>query len=255
MFCTAGHIDCIAFALEHPHGRGVAGFELAAAVTGGHLACIKLMVAHANPERPLILAETKCARNEDPARPRIRGPAGPAQLRCVQHILDAGLSIHTGTLILAARNGDLDYVRFLHSRGVRLWDHAQEEEPEDFGTSCFSCKCLAHQAERCAERNAIALPCKPEDASHMLSALRYGWAMGAPLTPVMEEVLAAQRMSTHAVLLCFHVATGLSQGEGSVEQRAAWSAMGRVPMELIEEILILAELEIPELLHRGLPGN
>ncbi len=132
-------------------------------------------------------------RIKDSATARIREPVGAAKLRCVQHILDAGLSIHPGTLILAARNGDVGYVRFLHSRGVPLWDDAQEEEEQVLGTCCFSCKCWVCQAERCARRNAIALPCSPADAAHMLSALRYGWVMGGPLTPVMEEMVRAQR--------------------------------------------------------------
>jgi hypothetical protein len=87
----------------------------------------------------------------------------------------------------------------------------------------------------------------------MLSALRYGWVMGAPLTSVMEEVFVDQRRSTRGLLLSFHVAARLSQGEGSGERRAAWSAMGAVPVELIENILVLADFEIPESLRRGLP--
>jgi hypothetical protein len=70
----------------------------------------------------------------------------------------------------------------------------------------------------------------------------------------MEEMFRAQRMSTRAVLLCFHGATRLSQGEGTVEQQAAWSAMGAVPQELIEDILVLGELEIPESLGHRLPN-
>jgi hypothetical protein len=87
----------------------------------------------------------------------------------------------------------------------------------------------------------------------MWTALRYGGLMGAPVSPAMEELFEAKRRSTCAVLLCFHVATGLSQGEGAVEQLAAWSGMRRMPMELIEKILVFAELEIPESLRRALP--
>jgi hypothetical protein len=69
----------------------------------------------------------------------------------------------------------------------------------------------------------------------------------------MEAFFKAQRCSTRTVLLSFKVATRLSQGEGAVEQLAAWSAMGGMPMELIEKILVFAELEIPESLRRALP--
>ncbi len=77
----------------------------------------------------------------------------------------------------------------------------------------------------------------------MYTALLYGALMGAPMSPAMEEMFKTQRKSTRAVLLYFHVATGLSQGEGSEEQRAAWSCMGRIPLGVIEKILLLADLE------------
>jgi hypothetical protein len=37
--------------------------------------------------------------------------------------------------------------------------------------------------------------------------------------------------------------------------RAAWDVMGRMPIELLENILVLADFEIPESLRRGLPGT
>jgi hypothetical protein len=74
----------------------------------------------------------------------------------------------------------------------------------------------------------------------------------------MEEMFKSQRQSTRAVLLCFHVATRLSQVhhvEGSEGQRAAWTCMGRIPLGVIEKVLLLADLEIPESVRRGLPEN
>jgi hypothetical protein len=79
--------------------------------------------------------------------------------------------------------------------------------------------------------------------------------MGAPVTSLMEEVFKAKRRATRAMLACLHVATALSQGKGTVERKAAWSVMGRIPLELIDEILLRADLEIPESLRRGLPGG
>jgi hypothetical protein len=87
----------------------------------------------------------------------------------------------------------------------------------------------------------------------MWEALRYGWEWGAPVTPLMEEVFEAKRRATRAVLSCFHVASGLSQGMRTPEHKAAWSAMGHIPLELIDNILLLAGFEIPESLRRGLP--
>ncbi len=154
-------------------------------------------------------------------------------------------------------------VRALHGRGVSLWDQAWEAENDEptiqplgeGGGDATSqpCPCTSCEVRRCAVRNIILLPRKPERASHMWEALRYGWAMGAPLTPAMEEVFAAQRSSTRAVLLSFHVALRLSQGKGASKQKAAWKGMARMLIDLIEEILVLAGLEIPELVRRPLP--
>jgi hypothetical protein len=94
-----------------------------------------------------------------------------------------------------------------------------------------------------------------EYADSVWAALRYGWVMGAPVTPVMEEVFEAQRAATRATLCCFHVASRLELGDGTSEQQDAWGAMGRVPMDLIEKILLGAHFEIWETLHRTFLGK
>jgi hypothetical protein len=45
----------------------------------------------------------------------------------------------------------------------------------------------------------------------------------------------------------------MSRGEGCRQKKAAWAAVGRMPIELIEKILLLAKLEVPESIHHGLP--
>jgi hypothetical protein len=80
----------------------------------------------------------------------------------------------------------------------------------------------------------------------MWKVLMYGAAHGAPVTPAVAELLGAQRSATRAVLLSFHVATRLSEGEGTPKQKAAWASVGRTPIEVIGMILILADLEIAE---------
>ncbi len=99
----------------------------------------------------------------------------------------------------------------------------------------------------------IAIPTLPADAERMWAALRYGAAMGAPLTPVMEQVFQAKRAATRTTLLCFHVAHRLSRKGGHRKKRAAWAGMGAMPIEVIEKILMLGEFEIPESFYRPLP--
>jgi hypothetical protein len=93
----------------------------------------------------------------------------------------------------------------------------------------------------------------PGSGMDMWRAVRYGSCMGAPVTPFMVKLFKAERVKTRAVLLCFHVAPRLSGQEGSDKQRVAWDGMGRMPIELIEEILVHADLEIAESVRRRLP--
>ncbi len=108
----------------------------------------------------------------------------------------------------------------------------------------------------------------------MLKTLRYASCMGAPVTPVIEEIFESQRVATRAVLLCFHVAGRLSRWRASSKRRAMWAAcdphvvareravraanramwgaMARMPRELVEKLLVHADLEIPESFGRRL---
>jgi hypothetical protein len=75
---------------------------------------------------------------------------------------------------------------------------------------------------------------------------------GAPVPSVVKDALKAQRSATRAVLLSFRVAARLSAGEGARGQKAAWAVMGCVPIELIEKILVLAQVEVTESVRQPL---
>jgi hypothetical protein len=87
----------------------------------------------------------------------------------------------------------------------------------------------------------------------MYAAMRYASCMGAPVTPFVEKIFRDERAATRAVLLSFHVATRLSQGEGPLKHTAMWAVMARMPLELVETVLVHAVMEIPESLRRSLP--
>jgi hypothetical protein len=162
--------------------------------------------------------------------------------------MEKGCAVHPATLISAAMHGDLASVRCLHSHGLPLWEGAWEEEQA--GAVAWY-MLLCPQAWR--RNRLIAIPKTPEGAERMWSTLHYGWAMGAPVTHMAEDVLRSKRAATRTVLLCFHVAAGLSDKAESEEERAAWSAMGCIPTGVIDKILLQAGLEIPESLHRNVP--
>ncbi len=229
--CEVGHYDCLLFALQNGCPRGDCALE--AAVKKGHLRSVELLVAHGLPERPITFAAAKGEK------------ATADQLRCLQHILDKGSSVDARTVTCAAQAGDVDLVRFLHTRGVRLWEEACEAETKSSAFLLYF-----------SSKTRVVVPTVLKNAALMWDALRYGWAMGAPVTPAMAEAFKAKRAATCATLLCFHVATRLSEGRGAAgEQGAAWGGMGRVPVELIEKLLLQADFEIPETLRRSLPRD
>jgi hypothetical protein len=235
-----GHIDCLNFLIEN--GCPLEDIAVSGAVKGGHLKAVEILVGHGLPDGQFFLDwDTACF-----------GQFTSNQLRCLEHLLDDGCCIHPGVLTWAATGGDLDVVRFLHSREVSLWSSACDESAQDKLARDAAREMVLRDYADLLYSNTIAIPEMPEDAEHMREVLHYGWAMGAPLTPVMKEVFEAKRAATRATLLCFHVATGLSQTEGaSWEQTAAWAVMGRVPTEIIEKILLDAECEIADTLRRS----
>jgi hypothetical protein len=84
----------------------------------------------------------------------------------------------------------------------------------------------------------------------MWGPLMYGAARRAPVTRIVVEMLKTRRSAACSVLLSFHAASRLGQGEGTPEDRAAWALMGRMPSELVSKILVHADLEMSESLHR-----
>jgi hypothetical protein len=220
------------------------------AITRGDLACVELLIPHRDPSEHYLHAPRTC---EDlHATPTgHENPMAPNQLRCLQLLFDKGCQIHPGTVISAARFGDVDFLRFLHARGVPLWTYAWQEWTKDDWFCLMPPRCVCRLYDH-AQEGTFPIPYPPEDATYMRKALMYGVVHGAPVPPLMKAVLQAQRSATRAVLLSFHVAARLSAGEGTQGQKADWAVMGRVPIELIEEMLLLAELEVTESVRRPL---
>jgi hypothetical protein len=245
-----GHADCLAFALElmrSPYGLSTAEM-MYIAIMGGDLPCVEVLV----PDLPTGELYFHAARRaaDRYSFPQVSGcerPMAPNQLDCFQHLFDSGCRIHPGTLISAAMHGDTDFVRWLHNRGVPLWTYAREVRPRDkYGGLPTFC---ARNLYEYAKYELLTIPDEPEAARHMWGALMYGAAHGAPLTPIVVEMLKARRSAACAVLLSFHAASRLCQGKGTPEDRAAWAVMGRMPSELVNKILVLADLEMTESLY------
>ncbi len=263
------------------HGCPVEDYLLNVALARGDLPSVALFVRHGLPQtRPFHHGANGPSMGSD-------------HLRCLRHLIDSGCPIHPGTLISAASQGNVDTVRLLHEGGVPLWERAWTWEVETGPHSLCANILLGLQQIMYAEQHKlIVVPQVAAAGVQMRKVLRYGACMGAPVTPGIEEMLRADRAGTRAVLLSFHVAAGLSQGKGvesgkvlpphnarskqagSVQmsrrqdaarpcklntkrgrwkQRDAWAVMARMPPDLIDKILVLADLEIPESARRTVP--
>jgi hypothetical protein len=233
----AGHLDCLEFVMEHgpPINDGVLGL----AIRSGHLACVELLVAQGFPHEPYLHDVDW----EEQARPE--------QLPCLRHLFDQGCAMDRGNLIMAARSHALSYVQFLHKHGMPLWTRAREGPPEAylahgpcFGIFQIDCCCM--------DNNILPIPSGVASSPGLFDVLRWGHACGAPVTPDIEDMIRAKRLATQAVLLSFHGAPRVRRGDGTRAQRAAWVSMYAVPPDQVEDILLKAELEIPESVGRGL---
>lgn len=239
-FCRAGHVDCLDFAIQH--GPRMGDVLLIAAINKGQLACVKLLVARGWPRETPYLHHVDWYHL-----------AEPQMFPCLQHMFEQGCPMHPGNLIMAAQAGGLDYARFLHKHGIPLWTRACEEDPYA-DQSCGPNFPGTKRDDHCLDNNILPMP-SADKAGGMFDILRWGHALGAPLTPAIEDLIRAKRAATRAVLLSFHGATRLRRGEGTRAQRRAWANMGAIPCELVEEILLKAKLELPETLGRCLPAH
>ncbi len=72
--------------------------------------------------------------------------------------------------------------------------------------------------------------------------LLYAAQKGARLTPRMQGMLRDVRSQALALADCFHRAARLSRGPGAAAQE--WQAMGKGPVEIIQNIATLARISI-----------
>jgi hypothetical protein len=231
MHCCAA--TCLANLLEH--GCPVDDIVFETAIRLGQWESFLVLLDHGLPRRVPYFYKQMYHGNR----------IGTVQLRCFKHLLDRGCRIDPETLIWAASNGVVDFVRLLHSRGVPLWDRAWEIPDRSNISEDLSFDWLKH----CLQERILPIPESRVYCTRIWKALRYGSCKGAPVTPLVEEMFAAERK---ALLLSFHVAPRLSEGEGQPKgNKVTWAVMGRVPPELVHA-LVHADLDIAEAFQQSL---
>jgi hypothetical protein len=142
--------------------------------------------------------------------PRVPGAAGlHGRVRFLMRIFEAGCPVWT-----AARDGELgtcctDFIPRGRVRGTHL---------PDWGLVV------------------------PSDLLLSGPVLLLAAQMGVPLTDRMEGMLGEVRARAQALAGCFNRAARLSREPGPAA--ASWAAMGKVPIEVIQEIATIAKLSI-----------
>jgi hypothetical protein len=233
-----GYIDCLEFAVAH--GYALEDCVLEIAVHYGRLDCVDFLIQHGLPHAPYMHFIQRVE---------------PAQQQCIQLMIDRKVAIHPVSLIVAAGCGDLDFVRWLHRHGVPLWQHACD-------THRYRIDDLWHDrlwwsnvfCHSLAEPRTLPIPWRPKEVVPIWKALRYGAVFGAPVTPHVKELFEEKRRRSRAVLGCFKAAARLSAVPGPARQKRIWAGMAALPSSIVEEILILAGLEIPESVMRRRPA-
>jgi hypothetical protein len=153
----------------------------------------------------------------------------------------------TWELSLTASRGHLAAVRYLHARGVPLWDSVKStHDPRSMmGTPSIGVAELWDTAQdRIASGKWLYVPTNAPLARSFWGVMRYGEMHGAPLPESAVWVLKERRKMAREVLLCFHGAARLSRA-GRTHARL-WAVMAHVPVDVLCIILVGAELEIEE---------
>lgn len=128
-----------------PLSRPVTDNSFALAVERGHLACVKLLVAAGLPREPYLHREW-------------RSPAEAHLLPCLQHMFDMGCRIHPGNMIMAARGGNLEHVRFLRENGIPLWTRACVAAPLKQSSTGHSRFGRSRADRQCVNNNILPIP-------------------------------------------------------------------------------------------------
>jgi hypothetical protein len=123
---------------------------------------------------------------------------------------------------IAANVGNVRFLRMIANAGCPLWTFASDS---------------GHWQR--APEGALVVSSDLEESGPVLL---FAAEKGCPLTPRMGDTLREVRRRALSLAFCFNKATRLSRGPGKSALR--WTAMGKVPVELVECIATLARISI-----------
>jgi hypothetical protein len=167
--------------------------------------------------------------------------AWSGSVECLDLVLQRfGSTVHlTWELSIAASRGHLPAVRYLHARGVPLWDSVGSTH--DRRTEVW----VLDSAEyRILSGKWLYVPTDVRLTRSFWGVMRYGEMHGAPLPESAGWVFRERRKMAREVMLCFHGAARLSRAGGP--HARMWGLMADVPVAVVYIILVGADLEMPE---------
>lgn len=166
-------------------------------------------------------------------------PLTPDQLKCLEPGSRAGTGQWGCAPSQKPRHGGWARRRGLrlrpHKRGWPLW----QEIHYQITTSGRRCTVVGPEA--------LVIHPQPHYKEALFKAMRYGSLHGAPVTRPLKKHFRWKQQRTHALLCCFKAAARLTQRAGAA---GALASMGAVPTEVVELIVVLADLEIPEIVMK-----
>ncbi len=158
-------------------------------------------------------------------------------IQAVDIVLRAGCQPCSLALSTAVECGHLDCVRFLHARGLPLWDAVH------IGHNWWFTKGPSLVLREFSETRLRVPRCECK-ARALWGVMRYGKIHGAPLPECAGWILKDRQVRAREVLLCFNGAARMGRSGG--EHARLWGVMADVPLDVVYNILVQAQLEIEE---------
>jgi hypothetical protein len=138
---------------------------------------------------------------------------------------------------VAASAGNVRFLMRIFEAGCPVWTSACDGTPWKFSCRAF----IPHGEKAQINMEAWTLVVSPDLVRSGL-VLLYAAQKGARLTPRMHGMLGEVRGRALALAGSFHVAARHSREPGAHARK--WAAMGRVPVELVQNIATLAKISI-----------
>jgi hypothetical protein len=176
----------------------------------GRIRCLRLLLAQGAPWNPVTMTHVAWGNRVD----------------TLEVLLELGKACPWCPMAptIAAKAGNVRFLRTLADAGCPLWTRADDHEQPGSGIPPPGTLVVS------------------SDVACSGPVLLFAEQVGAPMTPRMESTLQEVRRCTLALACSFHRAARL--GQRRKQKGSHWNAMGKVPREIVKRIATLARISI-----------